>query len=279
MKLLLVLFVVFISVVQAKENDFSLSAALVGMNMDYREYNDNSQILDSEKSTLNTGSMLGIDLNFAYMKVLDGRNYAKMGVGFRVISGETEYVGSLLNSNKGYGSYIGTTKNIVFDSDVNYRFSHVFNGGFTLNYGMGVGYRSWRRELSVTQIEVYKWLSIRPQVRVIYAISIFSVGLYVEYQYGLNPQMTILSNSVNPDTTVKLGAANILQISLPFKFAVNKKMDLFAEFIYEKQIIKKSDTANYLVYDEYGKLVNKQILEPKSEAYNQYIKFGAIFKF
>ena len=279
MKLLLVMLVVFLSVVQAKENKFSLSTALVGMNMDYREYDDNNVIQDSEKSTLNTGLMLGVDLNFAYKKLLDGRNYAKLSAGFRVISGETEYVGSLLNSNKGYGSYVGTTKNIVFDSDVNYRFSHVFNGGFTLSYGIGVGYRSWRRELSVTQIEVYKWLSIRPQVGVIYAISIFSVGLDVEYQYGLNPQMTILSTSENPDTTVNLGAANILQISLPFKVSLNKNIDLFTEYTYENQIIKKSNMANYLVYDKYGQLVNGEILEPRSEAYNQYIKFGAIFKF
>ena len=263
----------------AKESGFSLSTALVGMSMDYREYDDNNVILDSEKSTSNTGALFGPDLGFSYTKVLESGNYAELGVHFMIVSGETEYVGALFTSGEGYGSYRGTTKNIVFDTDIDYRFTHVFNSGFSLNYGMGVGYRSWRRELSSVQIEDYKWVSLRPQIGVLYTISMFSVGLDLEYQYGLNPKMTILADSENPDTTVNLGGANIIQICVPFTFSVHENVDLFIEYIYENQIIDKSDTAPYLYYDKYGQLKNGMIHEPKSTANNSYAKFGAVFKF
>lgn len=272
--LVILLALLLSSTVYAKESGYSVSTALVGMSMDYREYDDNDKILDSEKSTANSGALIGLDLGFAYTKVLDSGNYAMLGANMKVLSGETEYVGSLLTSSSGYGSYIGTTKNVIFDTAIDYRFSHVLQGGFALNYGLGIGYRSWRRELSPSQVEVYKWFSIRPQVGALYTISRFSVGLDVEYQYGLNPQMDILANSENKETSVNLGGANILQVCLPFTLSVHEKVDLFVAYTYQHQVIGKSDSTPYVINGtEYS------ILEPKSTANNQYAKFGATFKF
>ena len=262
------------SIAYAKESAYSISTALIGMSMDYREYDDNDKILDSEKSTTNSGALVGLDLGFAYTKVLKSGNYAELGGYMRVLSGETQYVGSLLTSSSGYGSYVGATKNTLFDTAMDYKFSHVLQGGFALNYGLGIGYRSWRRELSPSQIEVYRWFSIRPHVGALYTISKFSVGLDAEYQYGLNPKMDILANSENAETSVNLGGANILQISVPFNLAVHEKVDLFVVYTYENQVIDKSDTTPYVID---GKQYS--ILEPKSTANNQYAKFGATFKF
>ena len=268
----------------AKESGFSLSTALIGMNMDYREYGVTDgdgdgvydgaksleKILDSEKSNSNIGPLVGVDIYFGYKKVLESGNYGELGLNFMIVSGETEYVGSYSRSPDGYGSVVDRTKNIVIDTDVDYKFSYVLNDSFTVSYGMGVGYRLWRRELSATQIEVYKWISIRPHIGSTYTVSKFSIGMDVEYQYAINPKMIILENANHSDRTVNLGGANIVQISIPFEVAINDNVGLFVKYTYENQIIGKS---NQLIFS------NGSLWEPRSEANNYYIKLGATFKF
>jgi len=277
MKFFLFVLILFImnTVLYAKESGYSISTALVGMSMDYREYDDQDVILDSEKSTFKSGLLVGVDLNFAYTKVFESGNYSKIGVNLKILNGETEYVGSLLNSScNSYGCYVSKSQNSIFDTDLKYKYSHIIKNAFSLNYGIGVGYRSWKRELSVTQIEVYKWLSIRPKVGFSYDLSKFRLGMCIEYQYGINPQMTILADAENPDTTVNLGAANIIQVSIPFNLSLTENIELFVEYIYENQSIDKSNTAPFIIN---GK--EESILEPKSTANNQYAKFGVVFKF
>lgn len=285
MKRMLLILLVFLSTsLLAKESGFLLSTAFVGMNMDYREYGVTDangygvydgaksleKILDSEKSNSNIGPLVGVDIYFGYKKVLESGHYGELGLNFMIVSGETEYVGSYNGSPDGYGSVVERTKNIVIDTDVDYKFSYVLNDSFTVSYGMGVGYRLWRRELSATQIEVYKWMSVRPHIGGVYSMSRFSLGMDLEYQYALNPQMTILGNGNSPDLTVNLGGANIVQVSIPFEVAISDSIDLFLKYTYENQIIGKSNQIT---------LVNGRLWEPRSEANNNYIKIGATFKF
>ncbi|MBT5934709.1 hypothetical protein [Sulfurimonas sp.] len=273
-KNLIILAMVFMSsILSAKESGLSLSVAFIGMSMDYREY-DNNIILDSEISTPKTGVMRGADLGLTYTEVLGNGIYTQINGYFNLLSGETEYVGSLLDSSQGYGSYVGVTKNILFDTGVDYQFISVLSHGYSLNFGIGTGYRAWRRELSPSQVEVYKWLSIRPQVGTTYSSPIFSLGVNLEYQYGIHPEMAILANSENSDITVNLGSADIIQLSIPFKIRLDKSLDLFFEYIYEYQTIEKSDTAPYILGG-----VEKTIYEPASTAHNSYVKLGVVFKF
>jgi hypothetical protein len=214
--------------------------------------------------------IFGVDIYFGYKEVLESGNYRELGLNLMLVSGETEYVGSYNGSLDGYGSVVERTKNIVLDTDIDYKFSHVLNDSFALSYGMGVGYRLWRRELSATQIEVYKWISIRPHIGTTYTISKFSLGMDIEYQYAINPKMTILENGNNSDLTVNLDGANLVQISIPFAVAINDNVSLFVKYTYENQIIGKS---NRLIFS------NGSLWEPRSEANNYYIKLGATFKF
>ena len=158
------------------------------------------------------------------------------------LSGETEYVGGTYNPVTKkfgpYGSYVGTTYNSIIDIEVEYKFIHIIKNVLELSYGVGLGYRSWRRELSKTQVEVYSWSSIRPKIGLAYTKGRFYIGSRLEYQSGINPKMTILKNLENPDTTVNLGSANILQFSIPIKFSVAKRVDLVAEYTYQNQSIK-----------------------------------------
>lgn len=271
-KSIAVLLLLVSTLVSAQESGFTLSTALVGMSMDYREYDDGNTILDSEKSNFN--EIGGGDFSFSYIKVLESKNYAQIGASMRILSGETEYVGAYLNSGLGYGSLVSITKNIIFDNSIEYSYTQVLHNGLELNYEIGVGYHSWRRELSSSQIEDYTWYSLRPKIGVLYRYKKFSIGANIEYQYGINPKMTILADSENPDTTVDLGSADIVEFSYPLKLRVHKRVSIFGEYVYQYQKIEKSNSAPYVFNG-----TATSIYEPHSEAHNQYLKFGAEFKF
>ena len=108
-----------------------------------------------------------------------------------------------------------------------------------------------------------------------YNFSYFKIGAKLEYQYGINPQMDILSNHENhSDATVDLGSANIVQVSFPIRHEVNEMVDMYFEYVYEHQIIEKSNAVPYVIGG-----VDALIYEPASTANNNYLKFGATFKF
>jgi len=267
---------IIITAATAKESGFELSTSLVSMSMDYREYDDNNAILDSETSTFT--EMAGPELRLEYTHAHHKKSYSSIGVSMAYLSGTTEYKGARLDpvtlTYGAYGSYVGTTKNIILDTSVDYKFTHTYKHGLEFGYGVGVGYRSWRRELSPSQVEVYAWPSIRPNLAIIYSKNWFEVGTTLEYQYAINPEMTVLKDSENPDTILHLGSANILQISVPIKFILTNYLTLFMENSYQYQVIEKSDSAAY-VYNS----ATVSISEPKSTANNLYTKFGVIFKF
>lgn len=263
------------SVSHAKESEFLFSSALVGMSMDYREYDGKGEILDSEKSSLS--EMMGLEFRLAYRQVQESKNFTEIGINLIILGGETQYIGGVYNSVTKifgpYGSYIGKSYNVIYDTCLDYKFTHV-NNNLDINYGLGLGYRSWRRELSANQIEVYSWYSLRPHVGLVYNIDKFSIGIETEYQYGINPEMPILANSENPETTFILGSANILQLSMPLTYSLNTQLDLFAVYTFQHQIIEASEPKNYILDGN-----TESVYEPDSKANNQYLKFGATFKF
>jgi len=262
----------FSSLTFAENEKYRLSAALVGMNMDYREYDDAGTLLDSEKSSFS--ELSGVDFNFAVIMAHEKENFSEINVNFMILGGNTQYVGSLLDSGEGYGSYIGRTANSVSDFSVDYKYINRVSDNFALNYGVGLGYRSWERALSTTQIEVYAWYSLRPMIGATYSDSKFSLGLIAEYQYGFDTTMALLSNSENAEKSVTLGSANIFELSIPVNYSVSDQVDIFAEYIYQQQIIEKSNVIDYTIDGTVH-----PILEPASTANNQYLKFGLAFKF
>lgn len=271
MKTLVVL--LFSTVLSAEQtSSYLLSVASVSMSMDYREYDDNDHILDSEKSDFS--EMIGGDFSIDYTKALESKNYAKFGANLMFLSGNTEYVGSYIDSNLGYGSIVATSKNSILDTSIGYTFHQVFDSGIELSYGVGLGYRSWKRQLSRAQIEKYTWYSFRQKTGIAYSLKKFRLGASFEYQHGINPRMKILADSQNPDTTVNLRSANIIELTIPIELRVYEKIVLFTEYVYQHQAIEKSNTESYIFNG-----TTAIILEPRSTADNQYLKFGATFKF
>lgn len=253
----------------AENSTFTSSVALVGMSMDYREYSDNSQILDSEKSDFT--DLTGAEMSLGYFFDKEVSAYSQVTVNLMFLSGETEYVGSLLNSGLGYGSYIGTTANTIIDTDISFKRTNILSKDIDLHYGIGLGYRSWRRALSVSQVEIYKWFSLRPAAGVKYNIDDnLNIGISLEYQYGINPKM---SESTS-DYDFSLASANIFEVSLPINYKYSEDIDIFVEGTFQQQTIEKSNSIDQVINGN-----TYTIWEPDSTANNQYLKLGLVFKF
>lgn len=245
----------------AKDGKVVYSLALVGMSMDYKEYDTNGQLLDSEESSFTelTGTQIGI--GYAFLK--DISSYSIIKLNFMILRGQTQYKGSILGSGQAYGSLVSTTQNTIIDTDLSYKHIDIFNDFFKLSYGLGIGYREWERSLSASQVEVYKWYSIRPMLGVgIRVNEKLNIDSLIEYQYGINPIMT----SSNPNLDFELGSADILELSFPVTYKYNKNLDFFVEAVFQKQTITRSN-------------VNSGFYEPDSTAYNNYLKLGLTFNY
>lgn len=269
LKLLFTFFLFFSFEAFANEPKMKATFAFVGMNMDYREYDDSSLILDSEKSSFM--DVMGFELGYDFYFLRDENSYSEIDVSSMFVAGESEYIGSLLRSENHYGSYRGSTDNQIGDLGVSYRYNYILNDRVTLNGGFGIGFRYWLRSLSSSQEELYSWFSLRPSLGAdIKLFAALSIAPRIEYQYGILPKMY----ENNLDYTFTLASADIIEFSLPLNYEVNNNIDIFIEYVYQQQSIQKSDEmTQYYAGEEY------KIYEPDSNADNQYLKFGMAFKY
>ena len=265
MKFFLFVFIFLIVGLEARESTFLLNTSLVGFSMDYREYDDNSQILDSEKSDFT--QMMGVDLGMTYRLSGVDNDYSQIDVSLLLLAGQTDYVGAYLGSGSGYGSVKGNSDNTIVNFNTEYLYGLSLSQKLYFLGGAAFGYREWERSLSKDQVEVYSWFYMEPKVGMKYLFQKSSLYGIVGYKYGISPEMT----ATGIDGTFKLGAANTLNFSLKASYEMSLHSELFCTYIYENQIIKKSN----VVYASDG----NGYLEPDSEANNQYIKFGAEFKY
>ena len=254
------------------EGKYLITTALIGKNMNYTEYGRSDEILDTEKSDLY--EMGGMELRLAYEKMQKRENGYEVGINFWAIRGKTEYVGSLILSDAEYGSYVSTTKNLMYDASFDYIYKYIYADALTVQVGAGLGQRFWRRELSPAQIELYSWYSLRPQFGLSYKQEKVKIAFVFEYQYGFDAKMNILQNSENGEKSLDLGFANIVKISLPVAYSLNEYFEVFASYAYERQDIGASNSVPYIIE---GNVY--EIYEPKSSAINHYIKLGTTLKF
>ncbi|MEA3370743.1 MAG: hypothetical protein U9Q40_05330 [Campylobacterota bacterium] len=266
----LVLFCILITTnLFAKENSFTTSVSFVGMSMDYREYDKSGELLDTETSNYwDTG---GVEVNFAYIIDQGESSHSTISYNFMMLTGNTVYRGSLRDSDEGFGSYIGSTLNTITDKDISYKQSKMISSDYELSYGIGLGYRYWERVLSMRQIEIYTWYSIRPMI----GISTLrkdglSFGAFLEYQYGFDTKMSASEPELNH--TFTLGGADILEVTIPVKYNYKEDVAFVFEAVFQKQMIEESDRLYTLSGDAY-------YYEPDSTAYNSYLKMGIELNF
>ncbi|WP_373036794.1 hypothetical protein [Sulfurimonas sp.] len=193
-----------ISNISAKKSNFTASAAIVGMSMDYSEYDNSGNILDSEESPYS--DITGAEMSFGYVFDRDELEYSHIKINLLLLSGETKYIGSYLGSGQPYGSVVSKTQNTIWDTDVSFVHTNIYRDNFEFSYGVGLGYREWERILSASQVEVYKWYYLKPLIGLNVSVTDrVKLGLNVEYQHGFETIMTLS----NPKLDFTLGGANI----------------------------------------------------------------------
>lgn len=242
----------------------SYSVSLVNMSMDYTEYDDNDQFLDSEKSNYLTG----LELSYVFDLECQEQQCGKLAFNFLGISGNTDYKGSYLISGEAVNS---TTYNLLYDLGVEYK--NKISGKYVdLLYGLGMGYHSWYRELSSSQNELYRWLYVTPMVGVSKNITDeLELGVKVQYKYGIDPKIT--ANFIEED--LKLSKADTIELHLPVSYDLNEQVKIFTQVIISKQDIGKSNYVSGYIDGFYSDTIH----EPKSTDYQSYLKFGATIKY
>jgi len=262
-KSVLILFLIETSLFAQEKAAYSI--AYIGMDMDYREYS-HGVLVDSEKSSIS--QMQGYELHYKYNFGRQKEDeYSTLDFAATYLWGETEYAGSYLSNNTGYGSVVGTTENEITDTVLN--FSHTYHTAqaMEVSFGFGLGYRYWDRKLSILQEELYEWFSLRPNIALHYFISDVKLSACFEYQYGLNPKMS--ASNIRGD--FNLGSANITETTLRASYDITDNFSIYGSYIYAYQTIQESN----VVYDGSG----NGYVEPDSKASNQYLKFGVTFKY
>lgn len=243
------------------------SVNFVGMSMDYREYDNNGIIQDSESSGYT--DLGGVE--FAYKFNMQSESKLELNsISFTamILDGSTHYIGSEINSPCNYyGCKEGTNANKIYDFNLDFAHTYQQTPNYKIIVSLGLGYRFWRRELSAQQIEDYKWYSLRPSLAFSYDYKNLNISPRFEYQYGLRPRMS--ATGFNKE--FKLGGANIIQFTLPVEYTINRSFSVYGAYTYQYQKIRESN----VVYDNSG----IGYLEPQSKAYNEYMKFGIIFKY
>ncbi len=241
----------------AEENNVKYSIALVGMSMDYKEYDSANTFLDSETSSL--GKINGYNMSLGYLFNRSSVSVDEIYIDLMRLGTFTAYDGFIRGTTT---PHKGTTTNKFIDASLGYKHTYRFNNRFDIYYGLGFGYHAWDRKLSSIQDELYEWHSIRPIIGTTLRMQKFNLGIFTEYQYGFNTKM----GASDTNDSYKLGGANIFVVGFPLRYDYSDKLEFFTQYTLSTQTIKASNVVNGL-------------LEPDSTSYQNYLKIGATFKF
>jgi len=242
----------------AKDSEVIVSASVVGMSMDYREYDNSGTILDSEQSNMN--ELGGFELGIGVLLNQEIDSYDTFSFKLMVLNGETIYKGSYIGGGL---PVVDTTQNYIVDTGITYRRSTAMGDNLDFIFGIGLGYYAWERSLSSVQVELYEWYTLRPMIGTRVEITEqLDISFLLEYRYGFNATMS----SSYPNLDFTLGSVDLFELSIPIKYKYSEDFSFIGEFVYQKQTIAQSN-------------VNSGYYEPDSTAKNQYLKIGVAFKF
>lgn len=236
--------------------------------MNYTE-TQNGSTLDTEKSNL-FGKIGGFNIDGS-VKIANNFLYAdttKLMVNYEYVSGNSNYVGSLLGSSSGYGSYTSSTANTIQRGQI--LLSQVNNttyGNAMLNFGAGK--RVWNRNLSSIQQEEYSWNYLIAGLGFDFNFgSSFTLGAIGYYQKALSPKMQYNSNTFN--TNFNLGSTYGYRIEVPASLKITQYLSLVGSWSLDNWTINQSNTVTYN---------GASYLEPKSTTNNQSLSLGLALNF
>lgn len=255
------LIILFLSIASAavasdvkKESELSISVNT--MSMDYTEYHEDGDKIDSEATDSLPGFTIGYKTHTNDGLYGDG---GFVDTELSHFSGDTTYIGSYQGGT--YGELKGTTHNSITDAAIGYSENMTVGPGLWF-VRIGMGYRLWERELLDGHNEKYYW----PYGSLSTGLSgnlspDDNIGLSAEYHRAFSPEMK--SNILG---TFDLGRTDGYSISIPWVHTITPSWALKFAYTYQTWEIEKSNTVS-------------GFYEPHSESYFNIFKAALIYRY
>ena len=244
-----------------------LFVSFVGMGIDYKEYEQDS-VLDSESSDYR--DITGVELGYKYTITLKQDLLLRGEINYTFLEGNSRYIGSLQGSNQPYGSVQSITYNTINELGLRLKAIWLTSSKFNFKAFLGFGYYKWDRKLSSIQTESYYWYPLELGLGTAFRFSqndpnSFNIDFF--YKRGLAPRMKDKYNNI----IFVLGGEYNYGAVFSYIYELNSSVELFAEYKYSIQKIKKSNVVS----------LNATTIawEPKSKDTQQFIKIGLAYKF
>lgn len=242
---------------------YTLELGLKTILFDYTE-TSGSEVLDTENSDF--GKVAG-GYARASAIILQEESYEDAVEFYGMhTAGTTRYVGSLIGSDEGYGSFRSTTDNTYDEIQFNYARRYTTTTSFSQLVKLGLGYYEWERALSESQIEIYHWYFAQLTIGVDKRFqSGWSAGLEVTGRYAFDQKMDA-DLPGNTNATFDLGNVYTFKANLPLSFPINDSLSLVTGAEVEYTEIGKSNVIN-------------GFFEPDSEQTNWHLYLGGKLRF
>ena len=209
------------------------------LKMDYTETGSSGSKLDTESSKLG-GKISGFEVGgrAKLFSGVMGGDKTELEALYSKYTGKSEYVGSLIGSGGGYGSFRANTQNNIREYELNIIETRYLNYGEAF-FKFGYGDRLWRRELSPSQTEDYKWRYAHVGFGFDFK-TIFGgrFGLNGRYQYGFSPTMESFGLPIS--ATFKLKGVDGYRFEAPVTIPITKHISLIGSYKYDYWKIKAS---------------------------------------
>ncbi|RLA84571.1 MAG: hypothetical protein DRG78_01045 [Epsilonproteobacteria bacterium] len=236
------------------------------LNMNYVETGQDGEFLNSEKS----GFTKINGFNLVYKDTigkLDSEDMSiySLSIGFRKLSGESDYDGYLQDSNGNKVSpHQSTTTNEITETKL--KLEHTFySSSFDYSFFTSLANREWTRDMEKPYgyKEIYSWDYVEVGSKGIYYNGHWEFGLEATVQKAMNPTMKAYLSKV---LTFDLGTTMGYNFKIPVGYNIDKKLKIELEYEYDMWEIGKSN-------------VVEGYYEPDSTTKNKIINLNIAYKF
>ncbi|MEY4505153.1 MAG: hypothetical protein RL154_1450 [Pseudomonadota bacterium] len=254
-----------VSITSFAANDtFYLAVKANTMAMNYTE-TQGGATLDTEKSNL-FGKIGGFNID-AYARVAQGflmADATRIMLNYEYSNGNSNYTGSILGMGSSFGSYKDTTNNTIKRAQATIsQVKYTPYGAAMLN--LGIGNRTWNRNLSSSQTEDYVWNYLTAGLGFDFNLgSSFTLGALAYYQQAFSPTMQY--NSSNFNNKFNLGSTNGYRIEVPASYKITQMFSVVGSWALDNWKINQSNSVN-------------GYYEPPSTTNNQTLSLGLALKF
>lgn len=233
---------------------------------DYREYTDNNELLDTEKSNIAEFNGVDIALRMGGRTARGVKFIHDLDYSYHV--GNTDYVGSLLYDTAGqYGDLKSISYNRLSELTYLVGLSLPVTRKFSFGGQTGFGNRQWKRGLGVDMLETYTWSHWIAGARADWLLNNGEFSLYANYQEAFLPKMS----ASNLGLVFDLGKTSGYKLGARWSTRLSRRISFELEYVYDYWEIGGSATKQ--AYDK------KYYYEPSSETKNNYVKTGFVYIF